>query len=157
MCVKNQTLTNQKCLVPCEGLYADIADDTLSQKLDAVHAVVQQLAGRMWISSPYLLLFASTLQCWFAFFQAGIQSNEERIVIINRNSCVLGLENLNQGVKRSNAVLQHLFPSTIKDENFDIAKRLTKVYHNYKTKYLKHLSFDPEKERLSEYNFAIPF
>ena len=47
MCVKNQTLTNQKCLVPCEGLYADIADDTLSQKLDAVHAVVHELAGRM--------------------------------------------------------------------------------------------------------------
>ena len=45
MCVQKQTLENQKCLVPCEGLYADIADDSLNKKLDAVYAVVQQKIG----------------------------------------------------------------------------------------------------------------
>ena len=45
VCVQNQTLRNQKCLVPCEGLYADIADDSLNQKLDDVYAVVQQKIG----------------------------------------------------------------------------------------------------------------
>ena len=52
MCVANQTLKNEKCLVPCEGLYADIADDFLSQelaksneRLQAVHTLVQQKFG----------------------------------------------------------------------------------------------------------------
>ena len=30
-CVANQTLKDESCLVPCEGLYADIADDSLRQ------------------------------------------------------------------------------------------------------------------------------
>ena len=51
VCVQNQTLGNQKCLVPCEGLYADIADD---QKLDAVYAVVQQkIGGRILMTLSY--------------------------------------------------------------------------------------------------------
>ena len=29
-CVANQTLKDEKCFVPCEGLYADIADDSLN-------------------------------------------------------------------------------------------------------------------------------
>ena len=30
-CVENQTLRDKSCLVPCTGLYADIADDSLEQ------------------------------------------------------------------------------------------------------------------------------
>ena len=45
MCVQNQTSGNQQCLVSCEGLYADIADDSLNQKLDDVYAVFQQKIG----------------------------------------------------------------------------------------------------------------
>ena len=30
-CVANQTLWDDKCLVPCEGLYADIEDDSLKE------------------------------------------------------------------------------------------------------------------------------
>ena len=31
-CVANQTLKDESCLVPCSGLYADIADDIGSLK-----------------------------------------------------------------------------------------------------------------------------
>ena len=32
-CVKSQTLKDNRCLVPCSGLYADISDDTLIKHL----------------------------------------------------------------------------------------------------------------------------
>ena len=32
-CVKNQTLKDKNCLVSCEGLYADISDDSLKQNI----------------------------------------------------------------------------------------------------------------------------
>ena len=32
-CVKNQTLKDKNCLVSCEGLYADISDDSLRQNI----------------------------------------------------------------------------------------------------------------------------
>ena len=31
-CVSNQTLKDESCLVPCSGLYADIADDSRNQQ-----------------------------------------------------------------------------------------------------------------------------
>ena len=32
-CVGNQTLKDESCLVPCTGLYADIADDSRVQQI----------------------------------------------------------------------------------------------------------------------------
>ena len=32
-CVANQTLKDKRCLVPCTGLYADIADDSFEQNV----------------------------------------------------------------------------------------------------------------------------
>ena len=32
-CVKNQTLKDKSCLVSCEGLYADISDDSFKQNV----------------------------------------------------------------------------------------------------------------------------
>ena len=32
-CVLNQTLNDASCLVACNGLYADITDDSLQQKM----------------------------------------------------------------------------------------------------------------------------
>ena len=63
--------------------------------------------------------------------------------------CILGLKQWNQGYKRSNAVFQQkLFPNMRDDEiNVDT---LTKMYHKYKTEYVKHLSFDPKEDQLSE-------
>ena len=43
-------------MVPCEGLYADIADDSLNQKLDDVYAVFQQKIG-------------GSISCQFFFFK----------------------------------------------------------------------------------------
>ena len=72
-CVANQTLKNPKCLVPCEGLYADITDDFLSQnmvkmsqelysmsqeliqsneRLHAVHSAWRQMYGGKMLFSP---------------------------------------------------------------------------------------------------------
>ena len=46
-CVGNQTLADKGCLVPCTGLYADIADDSLKQTKQA--AFEQNLMkGKMW-------------------------------------------------------------------------------------------------------------
>ena len=48
--------------------------------------------------------------------------------------------------------LQELFPGSSADENEkeDTIVKLTKAYHNYKRKYVKHLSFKPKEENLSK-------
>ena len=46
--------------------------------------------------------------------------------------------------------LQELFPSSSLDEKLEDMMVLTKAYHNYKMKYVKHLSFSPKKENLSK-------
>ena len=46
--------------------------------------------------------------------------------------------------------LQELFPSSSSDEKLEDMMVLTKAYHKYKRKYVKHLSFNPEKENLSK-------
>ena len=33
ICVNNQTLKDESCLIPCTGLYADIVDDSLNEKI----------------------------------------------------------------------------------------------------------------------------
>ena len=33
ICVRNQTLKDQNCLVPCDGLYADVQDGVLKQNV----------------------------------------------------------------------------------------------------------------------------
>ena len=44
-CVANQTLKDESCLVPCTGLYADIADDSTKQTLQDFDQNV--IKGRM--------------------------------------------------------------------------------------------------------------
>ena len=63
--------------------------------------------------------------------------------------CVLGLQKWSQEDKRSNAVFQQqLFPNMRYDENN--IDTLTKMYHKYKKEFVKHLSFDPKEDKLSE-------
>ena len=45
--------------------------------------------------------------------------------------------------------LQQLF-LTSTDEEEDVVKSFTESYHKYKREYVKHLSFNPEKENLSK-------
>ena len=46
--------------------------------------------------------------------------------------------------------LQELFTSSSSDEKLEDMMVLTKAYHNYKRKYVKHLSFKPKEENLSK-------
>ena len=48
--------------------------------------------------------------------------------------------------------LRELTPSSHANEKVDNILELTQAYHNYKRKYVKHLSFNPEKENLSKDN-----
>ena len=47
---------------------------------------------------------------------------------------------------------RELTPSSPANEKVDNIVVLTHAYHNYKRKYVKHLSFNPEKENLSKDN-----
>ena len=49
-CVKNQTLRDDSCLVPCVGLFADIADDIDSLKLTTQALEQNVIRGRFNIS-----------------------------------------------------------------------------------------------------------
>ena len=62
-----------------------------------------------------------------------------------------GLQETDQGVKRIEAVLQQMFPSSSENEKVGNMKALTEAYHNYKREYVKHLSFTPEGENLSRF------
>ena len=46
--------------------------------------------------------------------------------------------------------LQDLLLSSSRDEKVEDESKLTKAYHNYKRKYVKHLSFNPKEENLSK-------
>ena len=48
--------------------------------------------------------------------------------------------------------LQELFPSSSadEDEKEDTIVLLTEAYHNYKRKYVKHLTFNPKEKNLSK-------
>ena len=47
-CIANQTLDDASCLVPCDGLYADVADDTFYQlKLQTMEDLVKSLEENM--------------------------------------------------------------------------------------------------------------
>ena len=54
------------------------------------------------------------------------------------------------GNQRIQAVLQEMFPDSLTDEKNGIVDKLTIAYHTYKQRYVKHLSFAPEEEILSE-------
>ena len=45
--------------------------------------------------------------------------------------------------------LQEMFPTTA-EEKEDKVQSITESYHKYKREYVKHLSFNPEEENLSE-------
>ena len=54
------------------------------------------------------------------------------------------------GNQRIQAVLQDMFPDSLADDKNGIVEKLTVAYHNYKQRYVKHLSFVPEGDILSE-------
>ena len=54
-----------------------------------------------------------------------------------------------QGIEGVDAVFQQLFPNWADEKASDVLL-LTKAYHNFKRKYVKHLSFNPKEENLSK-------
>ena len=50
--------------------------------------------------------------------------------------------------------LQDLFPGSSADEKVDDMLVMTKKYHNYKKKYVLHLSFNPKEDNLSKVTFV---
>ena len=64
---------------------------------------------------------------------------------------ISGLQEAGQGIRRIEALLQKIFPSSSATEKVDNVKTLTDAYHKYKMEYVKHLSFNPEGENLSKF------
>ena len=65
-----------------------------------------------------------------------------------------GLQGPGQGIERIDAVFQQLFPNSANVEVDDVSL-LTTAYHNYKKKYVRHLSFDLKDENCSKVTFMI--
>ena len=53
------------------------------------------------------------------------------------------------------AALQEMFSVSSADQQVDEVDSLTEAYHKFKEEYVKHLSFDPDKEKLSKWMFII--
>ena len=65
----------------------------------------------------------------------------------------IGFQKMLQKFERDDKLFdsfQELFPSLSAAEKGDKVVMLTKAYHNYKRKYVKHLSFNPGEENLSK-------
>ena len=59
-----------------------------------------------------------------------------------------------QDITYLNSVLQQMFPNSLSNGKTDDLRAFTKAYHNYKRKYVKHLSFTPDGEFLSKYTLG---
>ena len=54
-CVANLTLTEEECLVPCDGLYADITDDSLNQNVISLEQNTMKGLDINCINDKYLI------------------------------------------------------------------------------------------------------
>ena len=66
----------------------------------------------------------------------------------------LGFQTITDELGKANKrfdVLQQMFPDLSADEESKSVDSLTRIYHNYKREYVKHLSFNPRTENLSKY------
>ena len=120
-CVGNQTLKDKSCLIPCTGLYADVADDAF---MHTVYLLDQNM------------MRGKILFCAFSFdpYESGFQELSN------------GVQYWTSGSKER---LQQMFSNSA-EEKEDGVKSFTESYHKYKREYVKHLSFNPEEENLSK-------
>ena len=135
-------------MVPCEGLYADIADDFLSQNM-------MKMSQELFTLSQELIQSNKRLQAVQTAFQQRVGGKTLFSPIhCNEKECLLGLQEWTPGNKRRNGFVQRqLSPYAMEDKIIDV-KTLTNAYHNYKKEYVKSLSFSPEEKDLSESNFV---
>ena len=75
---------------------------------------------------------------------------ERKTFVASALKSVSGLQEWSQGNSRIENVFQQFFPNSYTDD----VSAMTNAYHNYKRKYIKHISFNPDGENLSK---VIPF
>ena len=123
-CIRNQTLRDKSCLVPCTGLYADFKDDSLTQAMRK---------GK-----------CCSFPCWIFIYDSDLQALTEEIYD--------GVKHWEEGSQeRLHAVLQQMLPTSADDEVDDV-KSLTESYHKYKREYVKHLGFNPKNKNLCKWS-----
>jgi len=127
-------LKDTDCLVPCDGLYADIVDDSPIQRMKQ-----NMVEG-------------------FKSLSKGMDKSNSRLLDKLHESADyrtrLNLETLSEEWSQDNKNLQatflQMFPNTWEDDGtFDDVMKLTKAYHNYKKEYVKHLSFAPNEGNMT--------
>ena len=121
-CVGKQDLKDQSCLVPCSGLYADIADD--SQRQNMMKGKSLQSYGCVLPFHPY---------------PSGLHTMAHE----------LGQGRQIESQERLNVALQQMFPASA-DGKADEVKSVSESYHKYKRKYVKHIRFNADNENLSK-------
>ena len=120
-CVVNQTLEDSSCLVPCDGLYADITDDYLKKDL---------IKGGQY--------FFDTLNP----FQGFHLMNQELSEGVKWN------EGLHKA--RLQATLKDMFPISAHEKDRE-AKEAIARYLEYKRNHVKHINFNPNEANFSKY------
>ena len=138
-CVANQTLKHESCLVPCAGLYADIADDidSLKQTTDTLeqNVIRGETADIYQPTEPEISGFQTLVEELGAMAWSQYESKDRMI-----------------------AALQQMFPAlTDRKLKLDDVTRLTESYHNYKREYVKHLLFNPKEENSSKDILLVMF
>ena len=117
----NQTLEDSSCLVPCDGLYADITDDYLKKDL---------IKGGQY--------FFDTLNP----FQGFHLMNQELSEGVKWN------EGLHKA--RLQATLKDMFPISAHEKDRE-AKEAIARYLEYKRNHVKHINFNPNEANFSKY------
>ena len=126
-CVKNQAFKDQTCLVPCDGLYADIADDIESLKKKTQTLELNVIKGNILFGPRAYPLSKGfeTLTEEVSYMAANQEESKQRIM----------------------AALQQMFPALVATVNdMDEVARLTESYYKYKREYVKHLSFNLDNQ-----------
>ena len=130
-------MKEESCLVPCTGLYADIADNSLKQTLQDFEQNVAK--GKMLMHflpfHPCLNTFLSGIYMLTDVLLEGVlwdygqHGNRQRLYVDLRQMFLISA-----------------------DKDVAVVKSLTESYHKYKRQYAKHLSFKPyNTKNLSEY------
>ena len=135
-CVRNQTFKDESCLVSCAGIHADIANDIDSLKL-TTQALEQNVikGGKSNILWHKLCIYQLTLGFQTLTNLLGAMAWDEH-----------------ESKDKMIAALKQMFPTlALAEKKVDEVTRLTEVYHKYKRKFVKHLSFNPEENDTSKY------
>ena len=137
-------------MVPCEGLYSDIVDDFLMQNTMKgrgscfIQPITQSISGFHEIKQG----FGESTKHLHAALEEDLELGKPSPLLFSHLRLhVSDLEEWSQANRRLYAVLQKLFPNSPRDEQGPNLDELTKVYLNYKMKYLKHLFFSPDGKK----------